>query len=98
MIAYEITLFLSCLLPLSCEEKPLIYDEEWQEKRKENPHTAKESRGIAWGVGICVLTSFAFHHYQSFALNNVPSLNLYCNNPFDLLQTMEITGLSFLND
>jgi len=35
---------------LSCEEKLLIYDEEWQEREK-NPHTIKESRGIAWGVG-----------------------------------------------
>ena len=31
---------------MSCEEKPLIYDEEWQEKRKENPHTSIKTTGV----------------------------------------------------
>ena len=48
----KITLFLPCLLPLSCEEKPLIYDEEWHESEKKiptPPRIHEESLGV-WGL------------------------------------------------
>jgi hypothetical protein len=41
-------------LPLSCEEKPLIYDEEWQEREKKiptPPRIHEESLG-AWELFI----------------------------------------------
>jgi hypothetical protein len=48
---YEITHFLSCLLPLSCEEKPLIYDEEWHESEKKIPTPPRIHEELLGGVG-----------------------------------------------
>jgi hypothetical protein len=58
----KITLFQSCLLPLSCEEKPLIYDEEWQELEKKIPTPPRIHEESLGGVEKSLFTIFNGNH------------------------------------
>ena len=58
----KITLFLPCLLPLSCEDTPLIHAEERQEREKKIPTPPRIHEESLGGVEKSLFTIFNGNH------------------------------------